>query len=131
MARLRGSGSVIAAKTDWSAEEGETETVPVKAATRGVVSSRARPSEYIHIYRDKCIRAEKYYYDIYIMSAAVWQNKWAIKNNKEYKREIEVQHSLEILLCQKKKQSYFFLIHVKALEKFKVSRGGGRNLPWQ
>lgn len=49
VARLRGSGSVIAAKTDCSAEEGETETVPVKAATRGVVSSRARPSEYIHI----------------------------------------------------------------------------------
>lgn len=48
-ARLRGSGSVMAANTDCRAEEGETETVPVNAATLGVVSSNALPNEYIHI----------------------------------------------------------------------------------
>lgn len=49
-ARRCGSGSIIAAKTDCSAEGGETDTEPVRAATRGVVSNNARPSEYIHIY---------------------------------------------------------------------------------
>ena len=48
-ARLRGSGSVMAAKTDCRAQEGETDTVPVKAVALGVVSNKARPSEYIHI----------------------------------------------------------------------------------
>lgn len=48
-ARLRGSGSVMAAKTDCRAEEGETETVPINAATLGVVSNNALPNEYIHI----------------------------------------------------------------------------------
>lgn len=41
----------MAAKTDWSADEGETETVPVSAATLGVVSNNALPNEYIHIWK--------------------------------------------------------------------------------
>ena len=52
-ARRRGSGSVIAARTDWRAEDGETETVPMSAVTRGVVSSSARPNEYIHICNER------------------------------------------------------------------------------
>lgn len=42
----------MAAKTDWSADEGETETVPVSAATLGVVSNNALPNEYIHIFSE-------------------------------------------------------------------------------
>lgn len=43
----------MAAKTDWSADEGETETVPVSAAILGVVSNNALPSEYIHIWKHR------------------------------------------------------------------------------
>lgn len=51
-ARLRGSGSVMAANTDCKAEEGETETVPVNAVALGVVSNNALPKEYIHIFSE-------------------------------------------------------------------------------
>lgn len=54
----------MAAKTDCRADEGETDTVPVRAVARGVVSSKARPNEYIHICKCKPKKKTKKIYII-------------------------------------------------------------------